>query len=315
MPIFQPLFRWPLLPGALRFLTRASRFLSRQLAMADYRLTDGRGTDAGQRAGILKSALSHDMYGHPDERHYRDQYWTWIEKSLSRLTLGRNSLALDLGCGQGRLTTLLSRVLGDGRVIGVDISGAAVAAARKHAEELGLQNVEFRVCPIREELLNCPDGSADVVVMTEVTFFHPEWKIDLGEIKRVLRQGGIACIGFRSQYFDALCIVRDRILEQARMLLDRRSGNLFGGDVEFTWQTSSEVRCLLCDELGLNLLALVGIGCCSGIAGDPHASIARPFELDEDERRDLMQLELAIGAEVPDAGRYMLAIASKGAPG
>jgi SAM-dependent methyltransferase len=251
------------------------------------------------------------MYRDPDENYYRDQYWHWIARALAPIQEKPGALGLDLGCGQGRLTSLLARALRDGKVIGTDTSEPAVIAARKYAAESGLANIEYRVCPIRQALRDCATGSVDVVMMTEVTFFYPHWRADLDDIRRVLKAGGVACISMRPQYFDALCVTRERLLERVSMLLDYRQGNLYGGNVEFTWQTSSEAVRLLREDLGLEMVSLAGIGCCSGTGGDPHASIARPSLLGEAEKRDLMRLELAMGMELPDAGRYMLAIGRK----
>ena len=59
------------------------------------------------------------------------------------------------------------------------------------------------------------------------------------------------------------------------------------------------------------IIDLTGIGCCSGIGGDPHASVIRPSQLDQGNRQKLMELEVGLGRNVPDAGRYMLAAAVK----
>jgi 2-polyprenyl-3-methyl-5-hydroxy-6-metoxy-1,4-benzoquinol methylase len=279
--------------------------------MLDFRLTAGKGADAAQYARVVASTESHDMYREPDEIYYREQYWYWIQKALVRFSGKDGVVGLDLGCGQGRLTTLLAQSLKSGRVLGVDISAPALNAAAKYTSDVGIRNVEYRACPIREVLLECAAESVDVVMMTEVTFFHPQWRAEMDEIKRVLRPGGIMCVSFRPQYFDALCIARETLLEQVSMLLEHRQGNLYGGDVEFTWQTSREVLRLLREDLGFEDVELVGIGCCSGTGNDPHAILVRPSTLDESARRDLMRLEIAVGAELPDAGRYMLAVASK----
>lgn len=62
---------------------------------------------------------------------------------LSRVLRGeRIELALSLGCGDGQFETLLAPRVG--RVIGVDLSAEAVAAARQRAARAGLTNVEFR---------------------------------------------------------------------------------------------------------------------------------------------------------------------------
>ena len=87
------------------------------------------------------------------------------------------------------------------------------------------------------------------------------------------------CVAFRPQYFDALRLAQLRLFENTALLLEQRNGYLFGDDTVFTWQSSAEIRNLIERELHMQLLHLVGIGCCSGIAGDPHELIARPSRL------------------------------------
>ena len=58
----------------------------------------------------------------------------------------------------------------------------------------------------------------------------------------------------------------------------------------------------------MKILALVGIGACSGIHGDPHSSIVTPSDLSLEQQSQLMKLELHLGKEVVDSGRYILAI-------
>ena len=63
---------------------------------------------------------------------------------LDRIGVQPGWRCLDLGCGPGGITDLLSaRVGATGRVIGLDADSAMLAAARQWAEAQGLANVEF----------------------------------------------------------------------------------------------------------------------------------------------------------------------------
>ncbi|MDD5240751.1 MAG: class I SAM-dependent methyltransferase [Sulfuricella sp.] len=292
-------------------LLRLARRLVRILAAFEVRM-GGLDESSDKHLGcVIRSTMSHDMYGDPDEQYYRKQYWHWIECALNESKISTGGLGLDLGCGQGRLATLLARYLHQGSVFGIDISEAAIAQARVYAEKEGVCNAVYQADDILEVLECSADKSVDVILMTEVTFFYPEWRAALDEIKRVLKPGGIVCAAFRPLYYNAMSLAGIGMFEQADMLLASRSGNLFGGAVRFTWQTSVEIAALLRDEMGMELPHLVGIGCCSGIEGDPHACLVRPSRLDDKDANDLMKLELAMAKEVPDAGRYILAIARK----
>ncbi|MBI4590894.1 MAG: methyltransferase domain-containing protein [Candidatus Rokubacteria bacterium] len=63
---------------------------------------------------------------------------------LDRIGVGAGWRCLDLGCGAGGITDLLSARAGPtGRVVGLDPDAASLAAARRWAGEKGLENVEF----------------------------------------------------------------------------------------------------------------------------------------------------------------------------
>ena len=95
------------------------------------------------------------------------------------------------------------------------------------------------------------------------------------------------------------------------MVIKQNSGRFLASETLFNWSSSKEIKALLCDKLGMTLHDFRGIGCCSGIAGDPHSKIARPSMLSKYEKNQLMKLEDAIGLEVPDAGRYIFSVTQK----
>lgn len=266
-------------------------------------------THQAQVSDVIRSTR-HDMASDPDEAYYAAQYWHWISPALSRLP--RNMTCLDLGCGQGRFAVKVAEHFPEGRVVGVDISAAAIAAARQRAVE---RHVEGRTTFVADDIeaflerQGC--GLVNLVLLTEVTFFWPSWREWLKRICDLLPPGGLVCIAFRSQYFDALCIARQGLWSNVPDVLRERKGRILGGKTVFTWQTSAEVRELLVGDMGLELVQMVGIGCASGLRGDPLDGIARPSLLDGAARQRLMELELSLGPTLPDAGRYMLAIASR----
>ncbi len=66
------------------------------------------------------------------------------------LEIGPDDTVIDVGCGSGVLSFVAAR-LGASRVVGCDLSPAAVEAARRNAERLGLSDVtEFRVGDLLE---------------------------------------------------------------------------------------------------------------------------------------------------------------------
>ena len=65
--------------------------------------------------------------------------------------------------------------------------------------------------------------------------------------------------------------------------------------------------------MGFHEVAPIGIGIVSGIPGDPLETIATPSRLTPEAREQLLEVETACGAAFPDDGRYLLALARKGA--
>ena len=96
---------------------------------------------------------------------------------------------LDLGCGTGRDVYLASRLVGeDGRVIGVDMTDAALEKARANARLMNLANLTFEKG--FAEVLPLADGSVDVVISNGVINLCPDKSAVYREIWRVLRPGG-----------------------------------------------------------------------------------------------------------------------------
>jgi 2-polyprenyl-3-methyl-5-hydroxy-6-metoxy-1,4-benzoquinol methylase len=258
---------------------------------------------------LVRKSTCYDMFSAPDEPYYADQYWHVISPFF--VGMPEEVQCLDLGCSQGRFSLRLANRFPRGKVLACDISEPAITDARRNADEANLRNVEFRVESIGQALQSCRMESQDIVMMTEVTFFYPDWRRQMSDIIRVLRPGALLLISYRSQYFDALCLARGRLWHNMGILLEKRRGHIFDSPAEFSWQTSMEIRSLLIRDHGLDLLELCGIGVCSGIPGDPHDHIVQPSQLDSGEKDHLMRLELELGRSVPDAGRYMLTVARK----
>lgn len=302
-----------------RFLARLLRLglfslrkMNTFVASLESRLDSGEDLELHRRR-VIRSTQRHDMARHPDEEYYARQYWGWISDHLDSAGTRRNARYLDLGCGQGRLSLKLAQwCAGDGgRVIGVDLSETAVAQARTYAAEAGLANVEYVAEDAATFVRSRADGEFEVVLLTEVVFFHPDFTRLLQETLRVLRPGRLLFVSFRPQYFHALSLVTSRMWQDCGRIVNERAGRILGGESYQTWQTSAEVRQMLEGQYGLELLALVAIGACSGIPGDPHAFLAKPSKLAAEEQENLMMLERSIAPSVPDAGRYMLAVARR----
>jgi SAM-dependent methyltransferase len=260
---------------------------------------------------VMRNATKYHTRAHPGEDYYREQYWHWIEKYLESQGLPKDGNYLDAGCGPGRMAVRFAKWAAEGKVLGIDLAEAAIQEATRHAKETGTPNSTFAVGEMCSFLQNQPDGFCDAIMFLEAAFFFPEFRSALAKMARVLKPGGLLFASFRPQYFYLLATLKNgRRWQEAAMVLERREGRLWGGHGCFTWQTNEDARDIL-SAAGLEVLERIGIGCCSGLAGDPLSDILNPAVASDLDRKNLLSLELAIGKALPDCGRYMLFVARK----
>ncbi|MEO3788507.1 class I SAM-dependent methyltransferase [Actinocorallia sp. B10E7] len=116
---------------------------------------------------------------------------------------------LDVGCGTGYLTRLLSRLAGPtGAVTGLDLSPSMIDYARKHAPA----NCSYVVAPGQD--MPFEEASFDVVVSSLAVHHIPasERAAALREMHRVLRPGGrLLIVEFRPPTHRTLAHVIGRI--------------------------------------------------------------------------------------------------------
>ncbi len=118
---------------------------------------------------------------------------------------------IDLGSGAGLDSSIAARAVGPaGHVIGVDMTEAMLEKARKGAEPLGYDQLEFR--QRYAESLPVPDGWADLVISNGTLNLTPDKSIPYADVFRALRPGG------RIQMFDIT--VQRPISDEARHDID-----------------------------------------------------------------------------------------------
>jgi arsenite methyltransferase len=107
--------------------------------------------------------------------------------SLGRLAAGER--VLDLGCGAGTDSLVAAQMVGAaGSVVGIDMTPAMLAKARRAGDELGVTNADFVDGEV--ESLPFPDESFDVVISNGVIDLVPDKDAVYSEIFRVLAPGG-----------------------------------------------------------------------------------------------------------------------------
>ena len=108
---------------------------------------------------------------------------------LDLAALHEGETVLDLGSGSGMDSFLGANQVGpDGRVIGVDMTAAQLAKARRLADEAGLTQTDFREGYIETPPVD--DGSVDCVISNGVINLSPDKPAVFAAAARALRPGG-----------------------------------------------------------------------------------------------------------------------------
>jgi O-methyltransferase / aklanonic acid methyltransferase len=108
---------------------------------------------------------------------------------VERMAILPGAHVLDVGTGKGAVLIPAAQRIGPaGRVIGIDVSSAMLAEARRAARAAGLANIE--TCRMDAERLDFADATFDVVTCAFSLFFFPAMDAALREMRRVLKPGG-----------------------------------------------------------------------------------------------------------------------------
>ncbi len=125
---------------------------------------------------------------------------SWLPEEMTGFSLGcgdpitlaelqRGQVVLDLGSGGGMDCFLAAQRVGEeGHVIGIDMTPAMLAKAKRNKEKLGLENVEFRLGQI--EAIPVEAESVDVIISNCVINLSPDKQAVFNEGFRVLKPGG-----------------------------------------------------------------------------------------------------------------------------
>jgi ubiquinone/menaquinone biosynthesis C-methylase UbiE len=153
----------------------------------------------------------------------------WAGPLLDAVALAPGERLLDLACGTGIVARVAhQRLGGTGRIVGIDLSPAMLAVARRLAPA-----IEWRAGPA--EALPLSDGEQfDVVVCQQGLQFFPDRPAALREIRRALAPGGrVGCSTWRPD--EELPVLRQlrRIAEShTGPISDRRHGFGEAGPLE-----------------------------------------------------------------------------------
>jgi len=172
--------------------------------------TGTRGSGAGQTMGESKSFSFGDRsvaYAY-DDVLVPVLFGPWAAKLVEQHQPWRGRRVLDLATGTGVVARLLAEQVGeDGKVLAADANGEMLAIAKQRCDSLN-PGIEFIQCPAR--LLDVANDSIDFVVCQQGFQFFPERGAAVGEIFRVLSEGGkVVASTWRPvnecQFFGAVC--------------------------------------------------------------------------------------------------------------
>jgi ubiquinone/menaquinone biosynthesis C-methylase UbiE len=135
-------------------------------------------------AGLLGRFVLWNM----NSRHSKITDW-----GLSHISIDNRDTILDAGCGGGRTVNKLAAIASQGKVYGVDFSGASVAFARRiNKQWIDADRVEIREASVSQ--LPFSEHVFDLVVAVETHFWWPDLPSDMREVLRVLKPGGALII-------------------------------------------------------------------------------------------------------------------------
>lgn len=109
--------------------------------------------------------------------------------ALGFVQIKRNDTVLDVGCGGGKTVSKLCKIVGNGKVFGVDYSDLCVDKSRKlNSKEILCGKAQI----LRASVSDLPfdDNTLDLVTAVETYYFWPDKQNDLKEILRILKPGG-----------------------------------------------------------------------------------------------------------------------------
>src|ERR1700761_1951302 len=106
---------------------------------------------------------------------------------LARLDIRNATRALDLGCGNGKITAEVARRVPHGAVLGLDASSDMIAFAREHFAPATYPNLNFGVADIRNLTFR---GEFDNVLSFNALHWIPDQATALKAIHASMSQGG-----------------------------------------------------------------------------------------------------------------------------
>jgi len=122
-----------------------------------------------------------------------DLMFPYINRRLKKFNIKEGMTVVDYGCGPGRYSTRLARLVGPKAIVyAVDIHELAIEAVKRKIERQGFNNIESVLANNYDSTL--PDNVADVVCAIDMFFVIRKPTEFLAELKRILKKEGTLII-------------------------------------------------------------------------------------------------------------------------
>lgn len=153
----------------------------------------------------LKAALS-QQFGNPSGTLGSFVGWTMALKNrernnwaIEKMKIRPDDKILEIGFGPGYALKLISGILVNGSVVGVDRSDVMYNQAFKRNAK-GIQNKKVELLQGGAWDVMYPDNSFDKIFASNVHFFWEEPEEELERLKTLLRTGGKLCLIFQPRW-------------------------------------------------------------------------------------------------------------------
>lgn len=113
-------------------------------------------------------------------------------KLANRLSLKKDSVVLEMGCGPGYFSPEIARRIPEGKLLVSDIQPEMLEKAKRRIQSKGITNVEYH--PASENGLPVKSEFVDIIFLVTVLGEIEKRELFLNEMYRVLKVGGIISI-------------------------------------------------------------------------------------------------------------------------
>ena len=143
---------------------------------------------------------------------------SWARELIAKIAFRGDERILDVGCGDGKVTAEIARVVASGLVIGTDVSAEMIAFARKSFPRAEHPNLRFKVCDARQlsQKLFSPPAAADLVFSNAALHWVDDHEQFLRAASSVLKPGGrlIVSCGGKGNAQDVFLALRPEMRRQ-----------------------------------------------------------------------------------------------------